>query len=445
MRLFGTDGIRAPFGQYPLDRPTVTLLGLRLAEFSARRDDGSLVILGGDTRDSTPVICRWLAAGLHAGGATPRFAGTVPTPAISALVRHLGAAAGVAVSASHNPHPDNGIKLFDAEGFKWAPAAEQQLEEMLATSTSPPPEIERLDPDPELASAYLRWLEGVLGREASLEGLRLVVDSAHGAAFRLAPALFERLGAEVVPLGDRPDGRNINAGVGSTSPAAMAAAIGQSGAHLGFAFDGDADRVILADETGTVRDGDAMLFAWACDLQRAGRLEPARIVATSMSNLGLEHALANEGIGVKRCDVGDRVVVSTMRGEGIRLGGEQSGHLVHLDLSTTGDGLVTALQMASLVRRRGEPFSSLTAKFQRFPQILRNVRVSSKPDLRSLPDVMATAAQVENRLGNAGRLVLRYSGTEPLARVMIEGRDPALIETLAEKLITAIREAVGER
>jgi phosphoglucosamine mutase len=447
MRLFGTDGIRAPFGQFPLDQPTVTLLGLRLAESLRRQTEEPRVIIGGDTRDSTAVLCSWLAAGLEGAGGRALYGGVLPTPAIAALGADLDADAGIAVSASHNPHPDNGIKLFDRRGFKWEPAAEEELEDLLEAGAGGLADSHTgsLSPDPGLAGRYLDALRRLCPDPQPLSGLKMVVDCAHGAASPFAATLFRELGSQVIALGDRPDGRNINAGVGSTAPSAMALAVVEHGADLGVAFDGDADRAILADETGRVRDGDAMLFAWARDLLTGDRLRPPRIVATSMSNLGLERALAPLGVSVTRCDVGDRTVVATMRREGILLGGEQSGHLVHLGISTTGDGLVTALQMATLLCRSGEPLSALLADFRRFPQTLRNVRVTRKPELLSLPRVAAAAAEVERRLGDSGRLVLRYSGTEPLARVMIEGPDAAEIETLAQLLISAIQNEVGER
>lgn len=445
MPLFGTDGIRAPFGQYPLDRPTVTTLGFRLGESLARETAEPTVIIGGDTRASTPEISRWLVAGLSAAGARTRFAGVVPTPAVSMLVRQLGADAGIAVSASHNPYPDNGIKLFDRQGFKWDPEAEAELESLLTD-----PWVGTASPegplviDPSLAKAYVDSLLDFGGRQGSLAGLEIVVDTANGAASPFAAAIFEQLGATVVIIGDRPDGRNINAGCGSTVPDSMAKLAAERGADLGVAFDGDADRVILADDQGQVRDGDAMMFLWARELVSRGELEPPRIVATSMSNLGLERALEPMGISVVRCDVGDRTVVATMRQEKIHLGGEQSGHIVNTNLTTTGDGLLTALQIALITQRGAGALTQQLTDFSRYPQVLLNTPVRHKPDLQSLPRVAAAAAAVERRLGSQGRLVLRYSGTEPLARVMIEGPDGKEIEELAALLIETIDQEIGE-
>ena len=443
-RLFGTDGIRAPFGSAPLDRGTVAALGYHLAARLGEQGLTPRVILGGDTRSSTPELCRWLAEGLGRGGAEFLYAGVLPTAGVSFLVRDLEANAGVAVSASHNPYPDNGIKLFDGEGFKSGERTEADLEERLLRGA---PEIEPLTgplvEDPALAERYMGSLEQLLSGERPLAGLRLALDAAHGATAAYAAPLFRRLGARVTSLFDQPDGRNINAGCGSTQPEALARFVAENGCHLGIAFDGDGDRAVFADERGQIRDGDALLFLWARDLKRKGLLDPPRIVATSMSNLGLERALERHGIAVERCDVGDRTVVQTMRRQGIRLGGEQSGHLVHLGLTTTGDGLVTALQIAVLLQG-GSPMSTQLSDFQRFPQVLRSVKVSRKPELESLPGVAAAVRQVEERLANRGRLVIRYSGTEPLARIMIEGPELVEIEALAAQLTEAIRQDLGE-
>ena len=487
-RLFGTDGIRARAGTPPLDRATVTALGRQLGALlverqaaGAGRAAGSAgggqagsrtasaaaagprpsppqVVLGGDTRESTAEICGWLAAGLAAGGALVRYAGVIPTPGVSFLAGALGAAAGVVVSASHNPYPDNGIKLLDGQGFKWSEAAEMELEERLRAAARDgglPPEAP-LELEAALRETYLKHLAATVTADAPpataaasggplpLAGLRIVLDTGNGAASGYAGELFARLGAEVTELCAAPDGRNVNLGCGSTAPRNVAAAVVAAGAHLGAAFDGDADRCILADERGEVRDGDVILYLWATRLAAAGRLAPPAIVATSMSNLGLERALAGHGIEVVRCGVGDRLVVETMRRDGILLGGEQSGHIVHLDLAATGDGLLTAVQMAALVHRAARPLSELLAGFRRYPQTLVSVRVARKPDLATLPRVTAAARAIEDELGADGRLVLRYSGTEPLVRVMIEGPDQETIETLAGELAALIVDEVGQ-
>jgi phosphoglucosamine mutase len=444
-RLFGTDGIRAPFGSYPLDRATVRDLGLHLGERLTRNSASPSLVLGGDTRSSTEEICDWLVEGLRQAGAVEHYGGVLPTPAVAHLVRELRADAGIAVSASHNLHPDNGIKLFNGEGVKWSEAEETELEALLhqpmALDEWPGTELEI---DPELAERYLASLTEQRRQSAPLSGLRIALDTANGAATPFAEEVFHRLGAEVSTLFDHPDGRNINAGCGSTHPEKLAQTVVAEGCDLGIAFDGDADRAIFVDERGEIQDGDALMYLWAVGLAQAGELAPLEIVATTMSNLGLELALAKHGIGIVRCGVGDRTVVETMKQKGIQLGGEQSGHIVNAALTTTGDGLVTAIEVSTMISRGARPFSQLLGDFERLPQVLHNVRVASKPPLEGLPRVAATARQIEDRLGNRGRLVLRYSGTEPLARVMIEGSELVEIESMAAELIGIIQQEVGE-
>jgi len=394
--LFGTDGIRARFGEAPLDRETVTSLAAHLAACLREREDNPVVLLGGDTRESTPAICRWLATGLAAGGVRCRFAGVIPTPGVAWLTHRFGAAAGAVVSASHNPYPDNGIKLIDPQGLKWSEDAEARLEHHLASGPAFPAtaaDASLLD-EPELRESYLRHLAATVPGERPLAGLGVVLDAGNGAASSYAGELFERLGARVTVLHAAPDGRNVNERCGSTAPEEMAARVVTERADLGAAFDGDADRCILADERGEVRDGDAILYLWATWLRSAGRLHPPRIVATTMSNLGLERALAREQIGIERCGVGDRYVVETMRREGIVLGGEQSGHIVQSGLASTGDGLLTAVQMAWLVRQSGRTLSQSLAGFRRYPQVLRNIRVVRKPDFSTLDRVAAAHGRV---------------------------------------------------
>ncbi|HEX4952124.1 MAG TPA: phosphoglucosamine mutase [Thermoanaerobaculia bacterium] len=445
-RLFGTDGIRAPFGQEPLDRATVAALGRALGEELCERSCSPVVVLAGDTRSSTPILAAWLAEGLFEHGVAVRFAGVLPTPAVAALVPRLGAACGIAVSASHNLPPDNGIKLIDAAGFKWAPEREAALEKRLLALRRQRPSLTGEPPaltiDPDLAELYRRQLLGHFSADQPLSGLSIALDAAHGAASGLAADLFSALGATVRLLHAEPDGTNINLHCGSTHPEALAAVV-RDGHDLGIAFDGDADRAILVDEHGQVRDGDAILYLWATALRREGSLSPPAIVATTMSNLGLERALAREGIAVERCNVGDREVVARLQQEGLLLGGEQSGHVVHLGLATTGDGLLTGLAMAVLRAREGRPLSALLEGFQRFPQVLENVRVRRKQDLTTLPPVVAAMDRAERSLGQEGRLVVRFSGTEPLARVMIEGPDAGEIAALAAGIVTAIKETLG--
>lgn len=472
-RLFGTDGIRAPFGVEPLTAATVRRLGIALGQelFAAQTEPvAPLVLLGGDTRESSPALVDWMSEGLRAAGARTLDLGTLPTPAVAWAVPRWDAAAGVVASASHNPAEDNGLKLIDRAGFKWEPEAETRLEarlaELLAGSADPGSRSERSDSgtspaavsdppvsptsgrpaDPEVTLRYLRWLVGESGGRQALAGLRVALDAANGAASRLAGELFAGLGAEVELLFAHPDGRNINRDCGSTHPEALAARLATGDFDLGFAFDGDADRALLLDERGRMHDGDAMLYLWARDLQQRGHLIVPTIVATSMSNLGLERALEAIGVAVLRCDVGDRAVVAALRDNGLRLGGEQSGHLVDLHCSTTGDGLFSAARIAGIAARAvraGRTISDELAGFRRFPQILRNVPVARKPPFAELAGVAAAARRVEESLGAQGRLVLRYSGTESLARIMIEGPDEASIGELAGSLADAIQHEIG--
>lgn len=452
-RLFGTDGIRAAFGTHPLEEGTVRRLGMVVGSELLERESQLWhpqphVVIGGDTRDSTPILCRWLAEGLAGCGVTYTYLGTVPTPGVAALTRALGAACGIAVSASHNPHPDNGVKLIDPRGFKLSHAIELRLEERLAAAAEGPTaaDLGPLEVDAGAVESYLRSLAATVpeGRPGgALADLRVALDAGHGAASPYAGELFARLGAQVTVRYAEPDGRNINAGCGATHPEVVAELTRATGSDLGFAFDGDADRAMMADDNGEVCDGDAILYLWARELKRQNRLPGARIVATSMSNLGLEVALRRSGISVVRCDVGDRAVVETMQRKGIVLGGEQSGHIVDLSLSTQGDGLLTALQLAALRLASNRLLSELLAGFKRFPQLLKNVRVRRKPELESLPRVVAARDLIVERLGRSGRLVLRYSGTEPLARIMIEGRDRAEIEEMAEDLAVVITEELS--
>lgn len=450
-RYFGTDGIRATFGEPPLDEPNVRRIARVLAATLHDDPNGAShagtphVVLGGDTRASTPILVGWLAAELRAAGVGLTYLGIVPTPAIAERTRSLGASCGIAISASHNPHADNGIKLIDKDGFKWSAADEIALEKRLGDfplEALPAPAIE-LPVEGTATDSYLEAMVRSLGDDAALAGLSIALDTGNGAASHIARPLFEKLGARVHLVAADPDGYNINAGCGSTFPKVLSELTRSTGSDLGFSFDGDADRVILADENGDVRDGDAILYLWALFLANRDELPHRRLVATSMSNLGLEAALERHGIGIERCDVGDREVVATMRREGLMLGGEQSGHVIHLGLSTTGDGLLTALHLASLIRTNGRPVSQQLVEFVRFPQLLENVKVRHKPPWADVPRIEEARDAVSRQLGDRGRIVLRYSGTEPLARIMIEGPDRAMIEAMAGDLATVIAEELS--
>ena len=434
--------MRAVFGTRPLDRPTVQAVGYWFARLSG--DRARPIILGGDTRGSRTEIAGWLAAAIRAAGREVRSAGVVPTPAVAWLVTELGAAGGVVVSASHNPYTDNGVKLIGADGFKVDPSIEDSIERRVAGQGSVGYDRDGvLEDEPELADRYLEHLAASLRGNRPLAGLRIAVDAANGAGAPYAERFFTSLGADCVVTCDQPDGRNINLDCGSTCTERIAAFARATGSDLGVALDGDADRAVLCDHQGRICDGDVLLYVWATDLAARGALPGRRIVATTMSNMGLEKALEVGKVGVLRCGVGDREVVEVMRREGVRLGGEQSGHLVDLELGTTGDGLLTAAAVATIVAASGRSLAELAAGFRRFPQTLRNVRVREKQPLESVPGLSEAVASVERELGSSGRVLLRYSGTEALARVMIEGPDQNRIEELCASIASVLEAELG--
>lgn len=432
--------MRAVFGTPPLDRPTVQAVGY----WFARLCDNGALILGGDTRASRTEITAWLAAAIRAAGCEVRSAGVVPTPAVAYLVTELGAAGGIVVSASHNPYADNGVKLIGADGFKVDPSVEDSIESLVAEHGSGASDRDGdLEDEPGLADRYLDHLAASLPGDRPLAGLRIAVDAANGAGAPYAGRLFAGLGADCAVTCDQPDGRNINLDCGSTCTERIAAFTRATGSDLGVALDGDADRALLCDHRGRICDGDILLYIWATHLAARGELPGRRIVATTMSNMGLEKALEAAKVDVVRCGVGDREVVEVMRREGVRLGGEQSGHLVDLELGTTGDGLLTAAAVAAIVAASGRTLADLAAGFRRFPQTLRNVKVREKQPLESVPGLSEALASVERELGTSGRVLLRYSGTEPLARVMIEGPDQNRVEELCSRIATVLEAELG--
>jgi phosphoglucosamine mutase len=437
--LFGTDGIRGEAGSPPLDDETVSRIGAALvaALVDAEMGPPISVAVGCDTRASSPEIVRALVGGIAASGGRTRFAGVVPTPAVAYLVALTDADAGVVVSASHNPWKDNGIKIFSGEGRKLPDAVEIDIERRIATSpASPPAEVHR---DLLLGADYVAHLVRSLPHR--LDGLKVVIDAAHGAAYEVAPSSFRAAGAEVVARNVAPDGRNINEGCGALHPEGMARAVTETGASFGIALDGDADRIIVADDTGTLLDGDDVLYLWTLELEREGR-KPEAVVGTVMSNWGLERALREMGVLLVRAAVGDRYVVEEMEKSGAPLGGEPSGHLIRADLTTTGDGTLTGLHIAALVAASGRPLSA-QPRFVHTPQVLRNVRVREKMPFEAIPGFAARRRIAEERLAGNGRLLLRYSGTEALARVMVEGADAALVDSVAKDLADALRESLG--
>ncbi len=427
MRLFGTDGIRGEAGKFPLDAPTVYRIGRVLGRLAGGRAAAGIV--GGDTRRSTPEILAAIARGLAAEGVRLENAGVVPTPAVADLVRERGASFGVAVSASHNPWRDNGIKVFAADGRKLPDADEVEIERALPSETGFPAGEPVPPVDPALAAAYRRHVRSAAG---DLGGLPVLLDCAHGAAFEVAPAIFRDAGASVDVRGAAPDGTNINEGCGALHPEALASLAASGHYRLAAAFDGDADRLVLADETGRVLDGDDVLWILARDLHRRGALFPPVVVGTVMTNIGLEQALSTIGASLVRTPVGDRHVVRAMQERGAVLGGESSGHVIQAALSTTGDGILGALSVASLLVG-GTPLSGL-ADLRKAPQVLRNLRVGRRVPLDDVVVLARAVEEAERELDGGGRILLRYSGTEPLLRVMVEGPERTLVEEIADRL-----------
>jgi phosphoglucosamine mutase len=446
--LFGTDGIRGVPGEYPLDDATLDRVGLTLGKYLRSQARGHAqrprVLIGRDTRESGPHIAERIASGLAAAGAEPISAGVVTTPGVAWLVYREGFAAGVVISASHNPYHDNGVKLISSTGTKFPDAVEAQLEKSVLASrdTVSSAGALRLHDNEKIDDDYLGGLREAVLPGAKLAGMKIVLDCANGAASNLAPRLFRSLGADVIVLNDTPDGRNINANSGSLHPAAMQKRVVESGAALGVAFDGDADRSLFASASGKLVDGDGVLLVVGRYLKSAGALKGNVIVGTTMSNLGLELALQASALKLARTAVGDRYVLEEMLRIGANFGGEQSGHILFLDDATTGDGMLTAIKMASIVSLAG-PLDALLADLKIFPQKIVNVRVRAKPPIDSLPDVSRVLGEAEKALGNSGRVVLRYSGTEPLARVMVEAERDEDVRRWTDALAAALRSSIG--
>jgi phosphoglucosamine mutase len=450
-KLFGTDGIRAVAGEAPLDATTIYSVGLALAHTLRKTATQPKVILGRDTRESGPWIAATLAEALRKAGATVESAGVVTTPAVAFLAKTHGFDAGVVISASHNPWADNGIKFFGADGFKFPDAAELAMEEEILFHAA---QVEIADPssfapvkdNTSLQSDYIQFLiDCVPG--LSLSGLKIVVDCANGAAAAIAPELLRRLNrdgrASITLLNTAPDGRNINAQCGALHPEYVAREVKSRGADLGLTFDGDADRCMMAGTEGNVINGDAILLMAARDLKARGLLTGDVVVATTMSNMGLEAALKHSGIRMLRAPVGDRYVLEEMQKTNAALGGEQSGHILFPHLATTGDGLLTALVVLDLVARTGKPIGKLTADLKVFPQVIVNVKVREKKPLDGIPAVVDAIRAAETELDGTGRVVIRYSGTEPLARVMIEAESEEAMRRHAEAIAAAIRNKLG--
>jgi phosphoglucosamine mutase len=447
-KLFGTDGVRGVANVFPMTAEIAMQLGRALAYLIRNGDHRHRVIIGKDTRLSGYMLEQALAAGIMSMGVDVALVGPMPTPAIAHLTTSMRADAGAVISASHNPYQDNGIKFFWRDGFKLPDETESRIETLIfekaldslrPTATKVGAAV-RLD---DARGRYIASLKATFPRELTLEGLKLVVDCAHGAGYRVAPDVLSELGAEVIALGVDPDGKNINHKCGALHPESLQRAVLRHRAHLGLALDGDADRLIVVDEKGTLVDGDAIMAICTGELVARKELKKKTLVATVMSNVGLERAVARWGVKVARTKVGDRHVVELMRANGLVFGGEQSGHLVFLDHATTGDGTLAALQVLAVMCRDGRPMSELTRIFEPVPQTLLNLTVRERRDLAALPLVQKAIARVEKQLGKQGRVLVRFSGTEPKVRVLVEGEDATLIKGYAEEIGQALKDALA--
>ncbi len=448
-RLFGTDGVRGIANMHPMTTEMAMQLG-RAAAYVFKHDDRrSRIVIGKDTRLSGYMIENALAAGICSMGVDVLLVGPLPTPGIAFLTASMRADAGVVISASHNPYQDNGIKFFARDGFKLPDEVELQIEDLIFSDR-----IDSLRPTAEAVGKafrvddaigrYIVFVKNTFPKELDLTGLRIVLDCAHGAAYRVAPAVLEELGAEVFPYGVKPNGTNINAGCGSTHPEVISAAVHEHGADLGIALDGDADRCIFVDERGREIDGDHIMAICGIEMIKRDALPQRTLVATVMSNMGLDIALRQAGGRVVKTDVGDRYVVEEMRRGGYGFGGEQSGHMVFLEHNSTGDGIISALQVLAIMQNTGKPLSELASVMTALPQVLVNVRVRERRMIQELPEVAGLIADVEARLGDAGRVLIRYSGTEPLLRIMLEGQNQVEINGMANEIAQLVRRLIGE-
>ncbi|MBI4366996.1 MAG: phosphoglucosamine mutase [Deltaproteobacteria bacterium] len=447
-KIFGTDGVRGVANRHPMTSELALQLG-RAAGYLFRQDKRHhTIVIGKDTRLSGYMLETALASGICSMGVDVLLVGPFPTPGIAFLTRGMRADAGVVISASHNPYQDNGIKFFDRDGFKLPDTVEAEMERLITSGAIDDvrPSGEEIGKAARIDDApgrYIEYLKRTIPPGQQFDGMKIVIDCAHGAGYRVAPDVFTELGAHVIPVGMSPDGKNINRNCGSLHPQLMAQLVREHGADCGFALDGDADRVIMCDERGEIVDGDVLLAICAADMARAGTLAKKSVVATVMSNAGFDCCMKDRGITVVRTPVGDRYVVQTMREQGYNLGGEQSGHLVFLDQNTTGDGILGALQVLTIVQSSGKPLSVAKRIFTPLPQVLLNIRVREKRPLGEVAPVATAIRACEGTLGGRGRVLVRYSGTEMLARVMVEGEDPAAIRAMADAIAQEIQTHLG--
>lgn len=444
-KLFGTDGIRGLANEFPMNTDLALKVGCATAHLFKSRHRHPKIIIGKDTRLSGYMIEYAITAGICSMGVDALLVGPLPTPGIAFITGSMRADAGIVISASHNPHEYNGIKIFGSDGYKLPDEMESFMEQLILSGEIEglqrpvASEIGRARRIDDAQGRYIVYLKNTFPRVQTLEGVKLVIDCAHGAAYRVAPTVFEELGAEVILTGDRPNGRNINKECGALYPEHMAGLVREHGAQAGFALDGDADRVIFADEKGEVLDGDQLMAICATHYLKQGLLKEKTVVATIMSNLGFEVALRNQGATLLRTPVGDRYVVERMRQGGFNLGGEQSGHLVFLDHSTTGDGTLSALQILAVMLTEDRPLSELKKIMERYPQKLINVPVRQGRRMDEIPELSSLQQSLSRRLGVDGRMVIRPSGTEPVIRVMVEGADDKLIEETAQEMANSIQ------
>ncbi len=448
-RLFGTDGVRGVANAEPITSETAMRLGRALAHvYKNPRGRHRRILIGKDTRLSGYMLETAMASGICSMGVDVWLVGPLPTPGIAFLTRSMRADAGVVISASHNPFQDNGIKFFSREGFKLEDETERRIEDLVFDSTAltgfraSGPDIGKAARIDDAIGRYSVFLKSCLPRSLTLETLKIAIDCANGAAYKVGPEVLEELGAEVIPLAVDPDGMNINDGCGAVHPDRLRQTVIRTGAHVGIALDGDGDRAMIVDDRGELFDGDNVMALLGIHLAATGRLNANTVVATVMSNFGLERALARAGVKLVRTEVGDPAVVREMRANSFNLGGEQSGHVILMDHSTTGDGLITALMVLTIMVETGKPLSQLRL-MRRVPQVLENVRVRERKPLASMPEVARLIAGAELKLNGTGRLLVRYSGTEMLARVMVEGEDEAVIVAIAREIGGAIRKQAG--
>ena len=447
-KYFGTDGVRGEVGQAPITPDFVMRLGYAAGMVLVEREHlpagaRPAVLIGKDTRISGYMLEAALEAGFAAAGVDVMLAGPMPTPAVAYLTRALRLQAGIVISASHNPYPDNGIKFFSADGTKLPDSVEEEIEARVdqpihCVAAAKLGKAQRVS---DAAGRYIEFCKSTFPAEFDLRGLKIVVDCAHGAAYHIAPSVFHELGADVFSLGAEPNGLNINDKVGATSPQALRHAVLSQGADIGIALDGDGDRVMMADKAGDLYDGDQLLYVIARQRLGLGNLEG--VVGTLMSNLGLEHALGNLGVPFARAKVGDRYVLEMMHERGWKLGGESSGHIICLDRHTTGDGIVSSLQVLAALQRQKRTLAEVCGDLMLYPQKLVNVPLPKGFDWRSQPSIEAARVAVERELGESGRVLLRPSGTEPLLRVMVEGREAARVDAMAQSLASAVRQAAA--